>query len=78
MPVIGCFGNAGDATMIVSMRAAILIICMMIVITIITFIIVIMIVFIISFFYTFQMWCLGTIGNAEDAYHHCPYDHHDL
>ena len=78
MPVIGSFGNAEDATMIVIMSVAILIIYMMIVITVITFIIVIMIVILISFFYTFQLWCLGTLGNAEDAYHHCPYDHHDL
>ena len=50
--------------MIVSMSVAIHIIFMMIVITVITFILGIMIVIVISFFYTFQMWRLGTIGNA--------------
>ena len=64
MPVIGSFGNAEDATMIVIMRATILIIFMMIVITIITFIIGIMIVIIIS--------RLGTIGNALSGPGVCP------
>ena len=64
MPVIGRFGNAEDATMIVIMRATILIIFMMIVITIITFI-GIMVVIIISFY--ISNVALGTIGNANSG-----------
>ena len=67
MTVIGGFGNAEDAsmivimtaedaTMMVVMRVIILIISMRIVITVIAFIIVIVNVIIICFFYTFQLW----------------------
>ena len=50
MTVVGSFGNAEDATLIVIMRAIILIICFMIVIAVVTFINLIRMVIVVSFF----------------------------